>query len=160
MPISTFLESPPKTPLPSLKPEHELGAEGRLGISIRISDHTLSDDYHREMFLVSTRLKLRQQLGLEIFNHIVIRPNPVRVRIVERLERQDWDHSFTLSYIAELQNVEMIKNFMLEMPPFEFMSYGSLIPVIEWQCMYCGQTNLVKDNLECRKCSAPRKPIR
>ena len=160
--LTTYLENidPVRRLLPQIQPEQELGAEGRLGISCLIHDEMMYHYVDNPKFMEHHRLRLRQQLGLEIFNHVVIRPNPVTVRIVERIERRDYEYGFVLSYIADLQNVETMKNFMLDLPPFEFISYGKPTPVVEWQCLYCGQCNLVIENLECRKCGAPRKPIR
>ena len=104
---------------------------------------------------------MRRMIGDELIEQIENSPTPVIVRLhwEDDKFRDAWSQSISL--IADLQQVEMMKVRMMELPPFEFVSHASVgHPVIEWQCDYCGQVNEISKHLECRKCGAPRKVLR
>lgn len=147
-----------------IKPRTDIGAQGRLAIKQQIHvERFLGMDglYGLEKMVEYTREEMRYQLSREVFDHIASRSNPVTVRITEKLENGNYtfENYVNVILIADLQDVEQMKSFYL--PSFEFITrtYEDK-PIMEWQCSYCGQVNLVIENLECRKCSAPRKVLR
>lgn len=139
--------------------EVEIGAEGRLGIQQTIPEWMIA----RSPGAISRTIQMmRMELGQHIIDHIASRKNPVVVRLNETMEDNWYDSSRgqCIKIIADLRDVEMMRVAEYELPPFDFISHASRFPVVEWQCNYCGQVNLIVEHLECRKCGAPRRAMR
>ncbi len=65
------------------------------------------------------------------------------------------------SIICDLSSVEHCQTYLMhDVPPIHLTARPVEKPVIEWQCGYCGQINLLDAHLECRRCGAPRRPMR
>ena len=158
MAISTSIHDI-RSPLPLRKPSIEIGAEGRLGVQVLIPYEMMYRD-DRSGIIDHARERLRHQIGIPLIDHISNRSNPVTVRIAETCERDDFRHSYRVALIVDLCDVIVMRNTIYELPPFEFYTPLGKIPVLEWQCIYCGQVSLVVEHLECRKCGAPRKVLR
>jgi len=135
-------------------------AESRLGAKAVYPAEYETDPGFIKMIKESTMHKL----GLAIIENIISKENPTVVRLIEKtIPNYGWFSNNQLSYeiIADLSEVEMMHVRMAELPPFEFASRGIENKVIiEWQCGYCGQINIIEEHLECRKCGAPRKAMR
>ena len=114
---------------------------------------------HEPGYLDHMKEQTRCKLGQELVGYIIDQTSPTVVRISESLN--DFD-LFLSEYklIVDLSQLQMMQVRMMELPPFEFVSRtADERIVIEWQCGYCGQVNLVTEHLECRKCGVPRKVI-
>jgi hypothetical protein len=112
-------------------------------------------------FLDNIKKRTRWKLGQELVDYIAGQNNPTVVRFHERLDERFFNGLVEYTIIVDLIQVKMMQVQMLELPPFEFISKTpDERIVVEWQCSYCGQVNLVIENLECRKCGAPRKVMR
>ena len=116
---------------------------------------------HEPNFLESIKERTRWMLGQELVDYIANQETPTVVRFHERLDEKFFECLVEYTIIVDLRQVEMMQVKMLDLPPFEFITRTpNENIVIEWQCSYCGQVNLVIENLECRKCGAPRKVMR
>ena len=130
--------------------------ESRLGARTCFPSDYLTEDG----FVDGIKKRTRWKIGEELVGYIAEQTTPVVVRIYEQLDNFDLFMS-EFKIIVDLNNVEMMHVRMLELPPFEFVSRtADERVVIEWQCGYCGQVNLIEKHLECRKCGAPRKAVR
>ena len=67
---------------------------------------------------------------------------------------------YKIALVAHMQPVRTMEAVLLETPAWAYPRDDGHSTPIEWQCSYCGQVNLVKEHLECRRCGGPRKPIR
>ena len=114
-------------------------------------------------FMERIKEQVRYKLGGELIANIASRTNPTVARLIEKdIPAPGYFHNHQGSYeiIVDLAEVEMMRVRMAELPEFEFVSRSVInAPVVEWQCGYCGQVNMVTEHLECRKCGAPRKAL-
>lgn len=142
-------------------------AQVRLGAQQYIHRYVFDDPDTQRRIIRDAQRSIREQLGRELVDQLVVKEHPTVVRIVEKWMDNYEVYTIALPDVilqiyADLVDVEVMQVRTMELPPFEF-SYR-VSPqhplIIEWQCGYCGQTNLVEKHLECRKCGAPRKPLR
>lgn len=132
----------------------------RYAVSARISNEIMLRADDAERYLEHIKRSMRGKLGDELVQVLEDFQKPVTVRLTWQEKSYPLVlEGFEIALIADIEPVEVMHIIIPEMH-FTYTAFreGAPIPV-EWQCGYCGQTNLI-DNLDCRKCGAPRKPLR
>jgi len=133
-------------------------SQARLGVQEFIAEYIVKK--HPDAVERSMR-ELEALIGRELARELVSRACPVVVRtnFDSEFQHDAYGHSMLrISLICDLRNVETMQYREMKLPPFEFTRTDN--KVIEWQCGYCGSVNIVADHLDCRKCGAPRLPMR
>jgi len=110
--------------------------------------------------------RMRRDLGeclLEALEDDIKKPAVIRLKRRE-YELETDPSLLRIELIADVMPTEVMTVRITDLQSAEW-SYppyprGSERLPIEWQCAYCGQVNSVIEHLDCRKCGAPRIPMR
>ncbi len=134
----------------------------RLAIQQLVSPHVISSAVDLEQVSHEIKRRMSAELGLKLIEELSAAITPMVVRLVwqEEDDWHDWPGGKVFRLIAQMNPVHSMEIQELRLPPFEFVSYPEPHrAVIEWQCSWCGQVNLI-EQLECRRCGGPRKVLR
>lgn len=137
----------------------------RYAVSTTIPNYLLRD-HLGDIYFDKLKRRMRDEMGARLVDVYEEAGKPITF-MLEWLEYPPLDYfeNHKLALVATVMPVEVMQVIVPNDMPW---SYGIIGPEhltgthipMEWQCGWCGQTNLISEHLECRKCGAPRKPLR
>lgn len=132
----------------------------RYAVSATIPEYQMRQ--HPERYIAVARDRVRHELGRKLVEVNEEMGSFMTVKLTwEEPARVDWDN-YRFALVATIWPVEVERIRIAEYPPMDLSYQPADLPTlaVEWQCDYCGQTNLVAEHLECRRCGGYRKPMR
>lgn len=114
----------------------------------------------RDDGLEFVRATLYRSLGPDLLKVIAEdhKSGPVTVTLrLKEYSMMDFRDNVRFALEAELCPVTRVPWSIMDIPPTEWtFAARPEQAATEWRCFYCGQVNLYKEHLDCRKCGAPR----